>query len=310
MNLRHRGIREMLSVAFFALLLVAPFSRTFWAQSTKGSGGMACPAHWTAHICGPDILCVAPEVEAKYDLEAPLRHVHCSPKAAAGEIPASSLRDDPYLYGFSVGAGLQPTFRRQALMLDSSMLTDGDVEGALKALDVDAVGGNEWAHPANQGHVDGTSAMLASLRMPSVKVNQVGAFACPSPSLSHVCSSMILLCVAPQIEGKYDLPDSEVFQRAYCDATPLSKPVPATSITGDPYKAGYYIGFMVLPPKFVKLIKLDNSQMVEGNLDEALIKLDLRIPPDWVTKFDKGIHDGAEDLISAVDKAEEKAKQH
>lgn len=309
MNATHRVAWPKKFAFLLVVLCLHVFSQSSVGQSTKGSGGKACPAHWKTHVCHDTVLCVDPEVEMKYSFEAPLKHVGCNPEVATNVIPASSIRGDPYLYGFSVGAGLVPGFWVRALMVDSSMVQDGDVEGALKSLGVGTYGANDWAHLENKGRINGSQAHNARLMLPTMKVSAEGRPACSSASSVHVCGSMILLCVAPEIERKYDLLDSEPFQKAYCDARPLSEPVPATAITGDPYKAGFSLGFMILPPKYVEVIKLDSLQIAGGDLDEALRKLDLRIPSDWETKFDEGLDAGGSALLEASDQADAKAKQ-
>jgi hypothetical protein len=279
-----------------------------WGQYTKG--GKACPARWKTHICEEGtILCIDPEVEMHYDLTAALTKVSCKPESTREEIPASYVRGDPFLYGFSVGYAAQPGFWMRALMLDSSMVHDGDVGHALRML------GLPFAYVESiEGVVEraislGNNSRAAVGQLGRIPVSTEGKLACAPPSSAHACASMILFCVDPDVKEKYDLSDSETFRNAHCDARPFGNPVLATAITGDPYKAGYSLGFNILPPRFVKVVQLDDTHMAGGNLDEALKKLDLRIPSDWENEFDEGVAAGANAVIDAAHQAEEKAKQ-
>ncbi len=292
------------------LLCISAFPQLCLGQSTKGSDGKACPKRWKTHICSEGtVLCVDPEVELKYDFAEAFKHAGCNSKAFEYVIPNSSIRGDPYLYGFSEGYKEPPGFWMRNLMLDSSMVQDGNVAQALGELGLPEHA-HSWEHEASLASQLGANVYTMAVFLGDAsKAHPTGKLACSPPSLVHVCSSMILLCVAPQIEQKYDLADSEPFQAAYCDARPLADPVPATDITGDPYKAGYSIGFAVLPRKFVKVINLSSDQMSGGNLDEVLQKLNLSIPSDWETQFDEGIGAGIDALQKVYDEAGEKAKR-
>jgi hypothetical protein len=306
-----------------ATLFVILSSQASWGQSMKGFGGSACPAHWKAHVCDRGtFVCVDPDVDMNYDIAAPLTKVGCNPDSYGKDIPAAFVRGDPFLYGFAnLGASLPSTggsgrhgFWMRALMLDSSMVHGGDVDGALRRLGL-PIRYSESVDPIiSRGESLGSSSRTAGaeLRMSSPelgRMNTEGEPACPSPSLGHACSSMILLCVSPEIERRYDLSDSETFRTAHCDATPLGKDVNVGAIAGDPYKAGYYFGFWVLPLKYVKVLKLDGSKMIAGDIDVTLRKLDLQIPAEWEKKFDQGVRDGATDITEQVHAAEEKSKQ-
>jgi len=298
------------------ILCISASSQLGLGQSTKGPGGKACPARWKTHICdGGTILCVDPEVELKYDVTAPLPKVNCNPAIAKQEIKASQVRGDAFLHGFTVGAAVPETFWMRALMLDASMVHDGNIEGALHRLGLPKP---YTSFGPSDGKVDEAIALGNNSRNAAGLLEQAtgglpehaqGKLACAPPSVVHECASMILLCVDPEVEEKSDLSNSEAFRTAYCDFRPMTKPVLATAITGDPYKAGYSVGFWVLPERFVKIVKVDSSQIAGGNLNEALTKLDLGIPPDWEIQFDEGVEAGANALIDAAHQAEQKAKQ-
>jgi hypothetical protein len=295
---------------FLALLFAFSVCEKSSGQNTKGSDGKACPKRWKTHICAEGtVLCVDPEVELKYDFAEPFRHAQCNPKVHEYVIPNSSIRGDPYLYGFSMGYKEPPGFWMRTLMLDSSMVQDGDVAQALSEL-----GLPERSHGWDRQFANASDLGLSVYNMAvflgdASRPHPTDKVACSPPSLVHVCSSMILLCVAPQTEQNFKLADSDSFQAAYCDARPLADPVPAADITGDPYKAGFSVGFAVLPRKFVKVTNLSSDQKSAENLEEVLKRLDLSIPPDWETKFDEGIDAGADALRKVYDEAVEKAKR-
>jgi hypothetical protein len=298
------------------LLCISASSQFGMGQSTKGPGGKACPARWKTHTCGGGtVLCVDPDVEMKYDVTAPFQKVECNPTIAKQEIKASQVRGDPFLHGFTVGLAIPEVLWMRALMLNASMVHDGNVEGALHMLGLPKP---YTSFGASEGKVDAAIALGNNSRNAAGRLEQAtgdlpqhaeGKLACAPPLVVHVCASMILLCVDPEVEEKYDLSDSETFRKAYCDFRPLTKAVLATAITDDPYKAGYSVGFQVLPERFVSVVKVNASQVAGGEMDEVLRTLDLRIPSDWEMKFDEGVDAGANAVIDAARQVEEKAQQ-
>jgi hypothetical protein len=304
---------------FMALLLVLGVSRVALGQNTKGSGGRACPAHWKPHVCDyGTVLCVDPAIEIKYDITDPFKHASCNPKPYDSVIMNSSVRGDIYLNGFSQWGIGTTLFWLRTLMLDASMAPGGDLENALKELGLPQRSpSNSWYRENENGFQLGQEMYMRLIYAPEGLLKSIGEnaparagkLACSPPSTVHICASMIVLCVAPDVEQKYELADSDSFQKAFCDARPVGEPIFANALTGDPYKAGFSVGFKLLPQKFVKTISLSSAQIEGGDLEGALQKSDLRIPSDWETQFDEGIDAGAHALIDFISQATEKAKQ-
>ena len=170
------------------------------------------------------------------------------------------------------------------------MIKDGDVETAANKVVRDAQSGTDSERDIfNAAGARGSALRWekpfeipkdVKLRSSETSVTDV----CPT-SWSRFSCQFIRLCISPSVVHHYDLASSEEFGYARCKADTRSVPEEDTHFS--PGDVGE--GALLVDRVYFKAVKLDSSDIFEGDIDEAILRLVLvPIPPSGLIEYDRG----------------------
>lgn len=279
-----------LSIAALVVMPLVPRTVSQEAQERAAPLRDVCPEGWARYSCNEVRLCVSPEVENQYDVAKALEEKGTGCGRSDRIVPGAWAHVTPYVVGWRnrayMGGGYY--FYTRVAKLDASNVKNRDLNEAIENLHLGntsrelSKGGSDWKP------VDFESLETYKLKVPT-----------PNPSVKEVCPAgwrrfsceFVRLCVAPSVTNRYNLETSREFQNADCKMD--SRTVGAEDTNSSPHDVGYARGWMLLGPQYVGVVKLDLSDIFDGNVDEAIQRLVLvPLPPNALIEFNHGAKEG------------------
>jgi hypothetical protein len=264
-----------------------------------------CPEGWSRYRCQGDLirLCVAPDVESQHNLRDSF-YFSSACRADESVVPEAWAHARAQEIGYNVAAGIEGyNFRSRVARLDSSQIKNGDMEKTIEKILRD------YPHGREEGFDELGPLGRASL-------DDYGLHLPPKPSVREVCPAawgryscqFVRLCVAPSVANRYNLETSKEFGYAECNADNHS--VGEEDTNSSPHDVGMAAGALLLGPRYVGVVKLDSSDIVDGNLDEAIERLVLvPIPTNALIEYQRGLLEGRAEFERYLAKAKQKAKE-
>jgi hypothetical protein len=121
---------------------------------------------------------------------------------------------------------------------------------------------------------------------------------CPA-AWSRFSCKFVRLCVSPSVKSKYDLKTSKEFGYADCKADNRTVPEndtycsPQRDTHCSPHDVGLAAGMLILGPRYLKAVKLDSSDIFDGDIEEAIQRLVLvPVPTSGLMEYDRGYEEG------------------
>ena len=286
-----------------AALFAMPLVPQAISQASQPNGAPlrdVCQEGWSRYDCvQPGVrLCVSPDVQGQYDLAK-------SPGVSGGCRLDTNLVPEPWMHATpeEVGyvyaeAGTGYHFYVRSAKLDSSVIKGGDLERAIsKLLMLTESEMEAWGH----GQAKWKPAAPISLEQYKLDppTPEAGATdVCPA-AWSRFSCQFVRLCVSPSVAGHYDLTTSEEFGYAKCKADDRIVPEkdtycsPKRDMHCSPHDVGLAAGMLILGPRYLKAVKLDSSDIFDGNIEEAIQRLVLvPIPTSGLMEYDRGYEEG------------------
>jgi hypothetical protein len=310
-----------LSIAALCSLTVIPKAISQESERRATPLKDVCPEGWSRYDCrGSFRLCIAPGVETQYDLTksqvqycrpdntfiVPDAWAHVSP-----EIQGYLSRDynDRY-FGYR--------FYRGVKNLNLSMIERAEKRLAETALQtaVDDLELGSTGYEYDTGIAEYEDYAMKNKSFPPelpLDSNNIESGP-PKTSVTDVCPAQwsrfscqfVRLCVSPRVSSKYDLASSDEFKYAHCKADKRSVPEGDTHFS--PYDVGY--ATLLVNRVYFKAVRLDSSDIFEGDIEEAIERLVLvPIPPSGLMEYDQGYLKGRARFERSVSKANQKDKQ-
>jgi hypothetical protein len=278
-----------LSVAAALAMLLATEIKSQEAQQSATPLKDVCPDGWDRYSCQGVRLCVSPDVASRYD-----NRLGCTgPEKAI--VPAQWSHATPEEVGYadmSFSAGGY-NYVSSVMRFDSSMIKNGDVKEAMNQLSRSIITKSD-PHRYSDGEQEANKPLeLRSLDTyglrpppPKTPVTEV----CPTGWRRFSCQ-FVRLCVAPNVTNRYNLSKSEKFGYAKCEID--NHAVGGEDTHSSPHDVGAAAGWMLLGPRYVGVVKLDSSDILDGNLDEAIQRLVLvPLPTNALMEYERGARDG------------------
>jgi hypothetical protein len=188
------------------------------------------------------------------------------------------------------------------------MIKNGDLEGAIRELFMER--GLYGQYPYfmdrfNEGRAkyqahEEVSLDSYNIKPPSSRTPVTDV--CPEQWSRFSCQ-FVRLCVSPTVAAKYDLVSSEEFKYARCKADNRSVPEGDTHFS--PHDVGE--GALLVDRVYFKAVKLDSSDIFEGDIEEAIERLVLvPIPSSALIEYDRGYEVGLPRFKRSVAKTSQK----
>jgi hypothetical protein len=263
-----------------------------------------CRDGWARYYCegGGVRVCVSPEVESHYDLASSSHWStqSCSKSPTQSLVPDAWAHVPPELIGYlsatSEWAGYR--FVMRVVNFDSSAIRNGDLEKAIDNLPLYQRGDSDSWNEGIARHRPHAAYPLDSygIDLPAPKISVKDA--CPTTYSRFGCQ-FVRLCVSPSVAAKYDLTSSEEFGYAKCKVDNRIVPEsdtycsPKQDTHCSPHDVGMAAGMLILGPRYLKAVKLDSSDIFDGNIEEAIQRLVLvPIPTSGLMEYDRGYDEG------------------
>jgi hypothetical protein len=291
-----------------ATMLAIPLAPRAISQESQQSRPLrdVCREGWSRYTCGPRLvrLCVSPEVEREHDVTATpaYREGGCyldqtlvpEAWAHAGAEQMGYLAQDNGMY-----AGYN--FRGRVLNLDSSNIKDAELEKLMWESLITEHQGEDRAYSRGFSEFEASlpAKSLESYGLPPAPTT--GKELCPA-TYSRFSCQFVRLCVSPSVVARYDLKSSKEFGYANCKAD--DRAVSEQDINFKPHDVGVAAGALVGGPVYFKAVKLDSSDILDGNIEEAVERLVLvPIPINGLMEYDRGYQEGQARFQRILDKA-------
>lgn len=305
-----------------ALLAVpmAPRTTLLEAQQvgTKSSDGDVCPADWARYRLGDGArLCISPQVENlyleqkkdeydsehSYDVASMLKTSYIA-QPDNFVVPEAWAHATPEEIGWLVASGAGGyQFRCKVIKFDTSNIEHGNLKTTLRNLP--DCSSTEWdkgfAEYKPQGRI---SLDDFGIHLPPPKTT--GKEVCPVKSSRFSCK-FIRLCVAADVADHYNLSESKEFQYARCEAD--SGTVPEANTNSSPHDVGYSAGAtaQLIAPRYLKTVELNSSDVLDGNIDDAIKRLVLYpVPTNAFLEYARGYEKGQTEFYAFLEKAKQK----
>lgn len=297
-----------LSVAAFLTLF--PLAISSAAQQSVAPLRDVCPDGWARYRCTTGVrLCVSPEVERQYDPAESLRKVRGWGACVANDelVPEAWTHATPEELGYMEASDTPGyNFCRKVVKFDSSNIKDGDLDKTIESLHIpDGDNPTSW----NKGWhaykpLDSISLETYGLPVPA-----------PKPSVKEVCPvgwsrfscQFVRLCVSPRVTSQYNLETSKEFGYAGCKAD--NRSVGEEDTNSSPHDVGIAAGYMLLGPRYVGVVKLNSSDILDGNIEEAIQRLVLvPLPTNSLIEYFRGVGVGLALFQRDLAKAKQEAK--
>jgi hypothetical protein len=267
-----------------------------------------CREGWSRYDCGSTRVCVSPELENQYDLAASSRWSveGCSKTPTQRILPDAWAHATPEEIGY-----LSPSFRwrgywfhDRVVNLDSSIVKNRDLDGAVEQLLRHGGSYPYFMDRFNEGRAKHHAEIDDSLeRYGLPPPPETGKELCP-PGWSKFSCRFVRLCVSPSVSSSFDLTSSKEF--GYADCKSDNRAVSGQDINFKPHDVGLAAGALVGGPVYLKAVKLDSSDIFEGDIDEAIQRLVLvPIPVSALLEYDRGHQEGEARFQKTLDKAKQ-----
>jgi hypothetical protein len=284
-----------------------------------------CPAGWTRYECSGVIrLCTSPDLHTGVGMES-----YCT--ISKRIVPDEWIHDTAYDVGFAkanAGGGYRTGtgygwFTGVWKIDSSSVSSDDDMRAILHRITpigIEDEKGNsdyrQWRATVPDEVEEWTkhSIPIASLHLGSLE--EYGLHRPKPPSDNDVCPAdwgryscaLMRLCVSPGVMHRYAVTMSENFKYAECRSD--SNIVPAEWTGATPHDVGYARGALLVGPRYLNTVKMDSSDIVNGDIDEAIQRLVLvpataRVYVEFLRGEGEGIAEFEEFLAKNRKKAQE-----
>ena len=292
---------KLFGCSFIAVFfLIAPLIPHAISQSQNSSAPLTdvCRAGWSRYTCGVQVrVCVSPDVENHFNLADSVRWS----VEGCGKTPTRKVVPEAWTHATPEEVGYLSAARRWAgydfhirvVNFDSSAIRNGDLEGAIQNLHI--------AHEGYEGDTDRFNEGRAKYRPSGDQALESYGIPLPVPKTpaTEVCPAtwsrfscrFVRLCVSPSVAAKYDLASSKQFGSANCKEDTRS--VSAANTRLSPEEVGLAAGAMIVGPRYLRAVKIDSSDVFEGDIEEAIQRLVLvPIPPEALMEYDRGYTKG------------------
>jgi hypothetical protein len=288
-----------------------------------------CPDGWTRYDCNDGVrLCTSPDFRSACEsrgisCDNTVRYIgECVvSKWIVPEEWAHDTIDDLGFARFEIGP--RYGWHTRVVRIDSSSFSSkDDLHDAMKSLNAFGVmarareAHDEWRRNVPD-EVD--EDLKRSGWPPRVHINSLAEYRLPPPrppNNNDVCPAdwtrysceLIRLCVSPNIMHRYAVRMSPMFKNAACEAD--SGIVPSEWTGATPHDVGYAQGSLLLGPRYLKTVRLDSSDIADGDIDEAIQRLVLvpvtaRMYVEYLHGLGEGIAEFEEFLAKDRKKAQE-----
>jgi hypothetical protein len=250
-----------------------------------------CPQGWSRYNAGVGFrLCVSPDVEARGDFKNSELCKIASCNVDYNLVPDAwshaTAEEVGYLHAEGGGEYGGYHFYVRVVNVDSSTTE----EQLKKALDINGEL-ESYQHGSSEYTPFYRGMSLAAYGIPAPP-EAPGAEVCP-PHWARFSCQFVRLCVSPSVASEYNLAESKNFDCAQCKPDNHSVPASETYLT--PEDVGFFAGALLNGPRYFKSVKLDSSDIFDGNMEEAILRLVLvPIPTSGLMDYDRGFAKGQE----------------
>ncbi len=311
-----------LSIAALFVMPLIPEAVSQDSQQSATPLKDVCREGWSRYSCGYRIrLCISPDLEKQYDLTTSIRW------SVEGCYRDQTLIPDVWAHVPSEVLGYLRQawrwrgyrFRSRIVNFDSSMVKAVEAEAtrldpaldiAIRNLQIYRAGDDTPNHSPGfaeeqgfnefKGPYDATvpekSLEQYKLEPPIPKAGATDV--CPA-AWSRFSCRFVRLCVSPSVTGQYNLATSKEFGYADCKADNRTVPdkdtycSPKQDTHCSPHDVGWAAGALILGPRYLRAVKLDSSDIFDGNIEEAIQRLVLvPIPTSGLMEYDRGYEEG------------------
>jgi hypothetical protein len=289
-----------------------------------------CPQGWSHYKCGNSVrLCVPPDLESQYDLANSVKEwseQNCG-EADKTILPDAWAHATPEEVGYLLFASRWQAYdfycgvvKLDSSMIDSSVFTKKrynneemnrrqnmvDAFSRLRSKISSACDDYRWqeGRAAYKAHVD-MSAEQYKIKLPPP---EIGVKDVCHAGWSRFSCQFVRLCVSPDVVAKYDLNTSREFGYAHCKAD--SRVVPEEETHYSPEDVGFFAGSLLAGPRYIGAVKLDSSDIFNGNIEEAIQRLALvPIPTSGLMDYDRGFEKGQAMFVDYLAKNAQKDRK-
>jgi hypothetical protein len=309
-------LRCSLSIAALFAMPLIPQAIAQEPQASETPLKDVCREGWSHYSCGQVRMCVSPDVEEQLTTHWGFQH-------AQGCYRDETLIPDVWAHvsaevigylqqGYGRYSGY--TFRTHVVYFDSSTIKNaepdslGAISSALRSSLFDQgqknlvafdkgmsefIPGSNYEEPVDSYNI--------KHQLPKTPATDV----CPA-AWSRFSCQFVRLCVSPSVASKYDVASSDEFKYAHCKADNRSVPEGDTHFS--PHEVGE--GALLFDRVYFKAVRLDSSDIFEGDIEEAIRRLVLvPIPPHALMEYDLGYEEGRARFRRLVTKTNEKQKR-
>jgi hypothetical protein len=292
-------------IIIVAILLVSPLIYPTISQVSQQRAVPltdVCQEGWSRYYCGLGVrLCISPDVESQYDLsKTNINWCNSSPQPSLPDVWAHV---SPEVVGYVEAAYPRwagYNFHVRVVKFDAAMIKDGDVKTAAENLQRDMhteaerdayTSGDRLGQPKNLSEkwtAPAPQPTLESYGLPPAPGS--GKELCPT-AWSRFSCQFVRLCVSPSVAANYDLKSSKEFGYAGCKSD--NRSVSEQDTNFKPHDVGFAAGALLIGPRYFRVVKLDSSDIFDGNIEEAIQRLVLvPIPPSGLMEYDRGYAEG------------------
>jgi len=128
------------------------------------------------------------------------------------------------------------------------------------------------------------------------------------PNWTRYSCTFIRLCVSPSVMHRYAVRMSSMFKNGECESD--SGVVPADWTAASPKDIGYARGALLTGRRYLKAVKLDSSEIADGDIDEAIQRLVLvPVTARMYMEYLHGLGEGIAEFQDFLAKNRKKAQQ-
>jgi hypothetical protein len=302
-----------LSIAALFATPLTPQAISQESQASRTPLKDVCREGWSRYACGDVRLCVSPDVEEQLTTPWSFQHAYgCGRDEDV--VPDVWAHVSPEVIGYlAQDAGRYfgyHRYRSHVVYFDSSTVKNAEPDslGAISSALRNSLHfpGDPAAYDKglSEGRPRELEMSLDPYKLhlePKTQVTDV----CPAQWSRFSCQ-FVRLCVSPTVASKYDLASSKEFGYAHCK--PDNRSVPEGDTHFSPSEVGE--GTLLVDRVYFKAVKLDSSDIFEGDIEEAIERLVLvPIPPSALMEYDRGYEKGRVRFESTRSKSDQKEKR-